>query len=212
MKRRSFIREIVLLSAAPMLVVPRKSLAQLTPAFVGASRKVAAAGGGGSCPDDSSPSASNDGATATNTWGAGRLWIGQSQWTDGGTPRTICKLGFKITGVAGASSSTFVAAIFANSASPTYNFDTPAVATSDGVTGVDAWSSTWVYFTFPTPYTTTASKQYVLAVAPTVARASNDMTCYMDNTAMAGYRDFFSGAGAADQASGNDLAIKIFWQ
>lgn len=193
----------------PALMANAQVLFKPSPAF----NVIAAGGGGGSCPADGSPSASNDGATASQTWGAGRRYFGQSRWTDGGTPRTICKLGFKITGVSGASSSTFKAYIFANSASPNYNFDTTVLAESAGITGVDAWSQTWVYFDLSAaPFTTTANAAYVLCVGPTVARVTNDMTCYQDNTALTGYRDYFSAAGAADQAGGNDAAIKIFWQ
>lgn len=165
---------------------------------------------GGSCPADGSPSAENDANTLSSVWGAGRLYYGQSRWTDGGTPRTICKLGFKLTG-ATAGSSNFNATIWTNSVAPNFNLGT-LQATSDVVAGSNSWNGTWVYFSFSTPFLTTANVAYALLVSPTVARASNDMNGFHDNTALPGYRDDFSAAGAASFAGGNDAGIKIYWQ
>ena len=172
----------------------------------------ASAAAGGSCPG--SPTASNDGATAI-TFGGGNIMIGQADWTDGGTPRTICRLDFEITGATGASGKTFYAKIYQmKTTANTYDLDvvTGPVATSTGVTGVDAWSATWVQFDFPTPFTTTASRRYALVVTLDVAFGSNDMTTFTDNTALTGYRDAFSAAGAAQFAGGNDVSIRIYWQ
>lgn len=202
MKRRNFIREMVLLSAAPLLVLPRKSLAQLNPAFVGASRKVAA---GATCP--ASPSSENDGATWTRTWGGANLYAGQFRWHDGGTPRTICRLDFEI-GENGTGHD-FRAEIHA--VSGVYDLDVTSLATSDVVTGANWGAGTWVRFDFASPYTTTASAEYCLVVRPVTAW-DNAMALYGDNTALTGYSDTASSAGAANNASGNDASIRIYWQ
>ncbi len=166
-------------------------------------------GGGGTCPADGSPSLQNDGTNGI-TFGGGNLYGGQASWGDGGTPRTICKVGFKLTGATGASTKTFQAQIFSMDVTTNYNLGTLR-ATSDGVTGVDAWSETWVYFTFPTPFLTTANAKYGIVVSPDVAFGGNDMILHFEGNTIEGNREVFSSLGYASFASGEDAAIKIFW-
>jgi hypothetical protein len=158
----------------------------------------------------------NDGATAGSVWGtAATLYWGQANWTDGGTPITICRIDFELTEPATSSSSTYRAYIITMSSSaPTYNMGTlpgAIVATSDPYTGVDN-NVGFVQFSFPTPYLTTASQRYALVVAPTVARGANDVAGFIDNDVMPGNKERFSSVGAAQDASGTDTSMKIYWQ
>jgi len=206
MNRRNFIKSGALFVPAFGIFVPKLIRAQaFSPSDVAFTRKIEAAAGG-SCPADGSPSESNDTTAGSNTYGAGRLYFGQAQWQNDGTIRTVCKLGFLMRG--NGTGKTFTATIWTMT---TINLNA-VQATSDGVAGANWSSDTWVYYTFPTPFATQTSTNYALLVAPDSAMGGNDMTGYSGNTSHVGYRDMFSAAGAADQASGNDAAIKIYWQ
>lgn len=185
-----------------MLWLPR-ARAQLTPAFLGASRKVAAAAG---CP--STPSSENDGTAYYRSFGGGNIYAGQAMWNDGGTPRAICRLDFELEG--NGTGYTWNAEIHA--VSGVYDLNTTALATSSNVTGSNWATATWVQFDFSSPYTTSASTSYHLVVRPTVAMGGNDMGLHGSGTGMTGYSDVFSAAGAASNAGGDDASIKIYWQ
>lgn len=175
-------------------------------------------GGGGSCPVDGSPSLTSD--QTNETMGVARadasFYAGQNQWNDGGTPRTICKLGFKVTALEGdLSGLTYVSYIFAN----TVNNFNPAspVATSTGRLGTSLIVG-WNYWSFPTPFLTTASQNYALVITPNSHHLSNNIwLAGRDTDNIAGYPEIFDSAGVINfgpthpASLTGDIGIKIFW-
>lgn len=187
-----------------MLWLPR-ARANWTPAQL-AQAKPKSVGGGGSCPADGSPSAENNGDTFTRTWGGSNLYVGQSNWTDGGTPRTICKLAFELG--ENATGNDFRSEIW--TLVTTINL-LALQATSDVVAGANWGTSTWVYFTYATPFLTSASVAYALTVRPVTALGGNDLALYGGNTSFTGFSDTWSSLGVANNGSGNDASIRIYW-
>jgi hypothetical protein len=212
MNRRKFILRNGLLVPL-VLALPSVAFPQILLQGRKAVRFPPAGGGGGSCPADGSPSSATTGSSLFAFLPFPLFeYVGQSNWDDSASPVTICKLGFQLTLASGSiSGKTFKAYIYANSganivpASP--------LATSNGVTGSNAWSATMVRFTFPTPFLTTASTKYALVCNGGAPDASNYAS--LDNSAgstIPGFRDFFDGSGNANFASGTtDCVMEIYW-
>lgn len=179
-----------------------------------------AGGGGGSsaplaCPADTAPSSTSD--QTTEQIGVARAdasyYAGQAQWTDGGTPRTICKLGFKTTAIDGnITAKTFKAYIFSMTGD---NLNT-IQATSTGISGA-AIVVGWNYFTFPTPFLTSASVKYALVITPDSHDLANNIWLpARDTDNILGYPEIFTSLGVANftpghPASVGDVGLKIFW-
>jgi hypothetical protein len=169
---------------------------------------------GGSCPAVGSPSAeqaSNDGANYGVGLFAASYYVGQSMWTDA-SARTICRVGFMLSlGGGSISSQTFTAKIWSDS---DYSLGS-VLATSNGVLGTNTWSSTWVYFDFPTPYTTTGGANYHITIDHGGQDGSN-YAVVRDNSASTGFPgniDTWTSAKAW-QVGVNpaEIAIRIYWQ
>lgn len=163
-----------------------------------------------SCPTDAV--FTNDTVATTATFGAvGRQFVGQSEYTN--MPLAICKLAFRLY-YNGSPTNQFKAMIVKNGGAHAYDMDITngVMATSDYVTMGSMATTNWVTFTFSTPYTLTANQLYCLVCGPVVALAGNDINLFYGNNVIPGYRDYFNGTtGAADQASGTDMCIKIWW-
>jgi hypothetical protein len=164
------------------------------------------------CPADGSPSSQTDQSTQAYRCGqtTDDINTGMSGWNDGGTPRTICKLAFETTAINGdVSAKTYTAKIYTLSGANLGALQ----ATSDNVTGVAA--AGWIVFQFSTPFTTSASTSYALIFGPASADASNFVWVpATDSDNIAGHREIFNSAGAADFGGGNDTdqSIRIYWQ
>lgn len=184
-------------------------------------RQIAAAGvaaaSGGSCPADGSPSVSTTGSTPFGYVGYDATFqmTGHAGWNDGGTARTICKVGFQLTASGTINTKTYTAYIYAAGAGNTITVASP-LATSNGVTGVNSWAAAMVRFTFPTPYTTAgnAGTGYCFVMRTT----ANSTTNYVYNdecttNTIPGVAMIWTSAGAdSQQEPVNDAVVEIYWQ
>lgn len=162
----------------------------------------ASAGGGGGC---TTLFLENNTTAANNTFGAARRIFGQGQWNDGGVSRTICKLGFLLLG--NGTGFDFECRIYTQTG---INLNA-LQATSNTITGANWAVDTWVEGEFASPFATGGtSTNYALTIRPTVQMSGNDITGYNGGTAINGYREMWSDAGAADQGGGNDVAFRIY--
>ena len=216
--RRSFLRTgikaALAASLAPWIAHAQASF-RLQQAIASAG---VAATSGASCPADGSPSVSTTGSTTLcylsfdNT----AFYSGQTIWNDGGTARTICKLGFKLSLSGGSvTGKTYTAYIFSSAAGGDITPASP-LATSNTVAGSDSWSDTLVRFTFPTPYTTAGNAGTLYALCLGVsggADASNYITPKRTTTDQTtGSMAYFSNTGVAARDDDFDAVIEIYWQ
>lgn len=213
MKRRQFIESITRGAAWTLVGGIYVRSATAHPAMRARQVKAAAAaGGGGSCPADGSPSSQSDQVNESYRCGqtTSNRRTGQSQWTDGGTPRTICKLAFEITSIDGTvTGKTYNAFIYTMTGGNLNALQ----ATSDNVSGPVA--AGWLVFPFATPFLTSASVEYALIFGPTAPDASNLVwVASGDTDAIAGHREIFADDSTPNFGAGGtlDQSIRIYWQ
>jgi len=214
MKKFAFLSMAI---ACVMLSVIAKAQLARNPGFIGGLQSGAASGGGG-CPADGSPSTNTTGSTgyAFLPINSAEIYIGQNQWTDDGTPRTICKVGFQLTKNSGdISGKTFTAYIYTNYSTGNFyiNAGSPS-ATSTGILGTNTWSGTMVRFSFPTPFTTTANQQYAIVVNCGAEDGANNVQFDKGaSSQITGYAEYFDAAGVPGLTSGTaDVVMEIYWQ
>lgn len=138
-------------------------------------------------------------------------YAGQGYFND--SARTIGKVAFKVTATGTISGKTYYARIWTQSGD---NLATN-VATSDGVTGVNAWSASEVEFVFSTPYTTTGSTNYTITIDAGSADSSNYIQAYYVATASAptpppgnlAYQ-FWNTGMYPTESTANEIQIKIY--
>lgn len=222
--RRDMLRQILIAGVSPGLIMAAIDFANAQSIVSGnanangnsgfGSAGPASTSGGGTCPNDGSPSLSTSGSTVFGyvPENASSIFFGQNQWNDGGTPRTICKLGFQMSLDRGTiTGKTFIAQIFDNNGGTNFTAASP-LATSNGVAGSQGWSSTMVRFSFPTPFLTTASHNYALVCSCGAVDASNGVKVYKTAAStLQGYPELFNASGTFQIGSGTDCVMEIYW-
>ncbi len=154
-----------------------------------------------------------DSVTAqTGGWPVGDVgnhtYAGVLQFTDS-VSRTIGKVSVKLDKSAGSiTGKTFRVKIW----SMTGDALNAVLATSDAVTGSDAWSATLVDFVFSTPYTTTGSTNYGITIDMGGSDGSNYASGYNTTPSLIpGHLGFWNAAGSQiNDFSDYDFQVKIY--
>lgn len=184
-------------------------------ALVGAGNRVANRGvvsGGYTLIYDGYVSGSGTGAWPLGSEG-NFFYAGVAHWSDS-TARTIGKVTAKMTGHGSISGKTFTCKIWSVTGGGANIELNSVLATSDAVTGVDAWSLSDVDFIFSTPYTTAggSTNYHITFEMSGAVSGTNYADLFHQNTsAVAGNISSWTSAPAAvnDNAS-FDLQIKIY--
>jgi hypothetical protein len=158
------------------------------------------------------PAESQDSYNSTQLIAAasGYYYSGQGRWSNA-SARTINKIAFNLTKSAGSiSAKTYSCKIWTMTG--TYNLDV-LQATSDGVTGDNGWSSTWVEFTFSTPFPTTGGVAYAFTLDIGGTDGSNyaSLSYSSSVSTFPGGNDYWNSGKAAQLGASTDCAIRIWY-